>query len=338
VREYASHLTELHKILVGQLPPGTPPPQPPDPELAHKGPLVFSVKPHANGSPYGFLGVGVGTGPGSMAVTITGSHSFTGTGPRWIDSGGSWGDAVPTRARVTLRFEEPPADWGEVLRRVAAEGRLPVVCEAYSPRWPRVPALPGTISGTLTEVLDQLCSAFGYEWRYRGGVYEFRGMTWYVSREQEPPATLVKAVKLARAQQQPLSLEWLAAASASVGGSFEKLGRLSVHAPAARSALMSFSDLLEFYASLTTSQREALAREDGLVAAQLAPAQRERLAGVLARRARGWPLEAAADARVRLFREESRVRFSVTSGERSVETALSLPSSAATGVGGFGNL
>jgi hypothetical protein len=338
VREYASHLTELHQILVGQIPPGVLPPPPPDPELAKKGPLVFAVRPHANGVPYGFLGVGVGTGPGSSAVTITGSHSFTGTGPRWIDSSGSWGDPVPPQPNVTIRFQEPPTDWGELLRRIAAEWRLPVVCEAYTPPWPPAISLQGPISGSLTEVLDQLCSAFGYEWRFRGGVYEFRGMTWYVSREQEPPATLVKAVKLARAQKQPLAVDWLAAASTSVGGSFQKLERLCVHAPGARPALMGFRDLLQFYASLTPSKRQALTQEEGLEADALSLQQREALAVALERRARDWPPEAAAQVRVRLFHVDGQARFTFAAGERSVEASIALPSAAATDAGGRGSL
>lgn len=333
MREYTRYVNEAQKEMQKTLPPEFPAPEPLDPDQTSRGSLEFRVVPQANGEPYGFLSVGLGSQTSGAGMTISGSHAVNAPETRWIDSTGSAGERVPKGSRVMIRFPQQPRSWGEVLRRVAEGLHLQVMSEEYTRLMlPRIP-LAGEVSGSVPEVLDRLSDAFGYQWRMQGGVYQFRSITWYLDRDQEPPGTLVKAAIVARQQKQPLTLEWLAAAATVAR---KQQPKLWVHAPAAQPVVLRFQPLLLLYGSLSAKQRAALQAESGLSGEALSAQQQEEFFTALQQLAPEWSPTEARQARVRLTRQATSVRFDFTSDEKSVQSVIPRPSAVASGGSGVG--
>jgi hypothetical protein len=191
------------------------------------------------------------------------------------------------------------------------------------------------LSGTLPQLLDRVCQSYGYQWRLKDGIYQFRSSTWFVDREQEPPGTLVKAVRVAREQGKPLSLEWLAQAAGAAGSRPTNL--LWVHAPAVMPVMMQLQPLLQFYGALTPQQRAVLESERGLAGDALSDGQRELLLLSWQRLSRGEVAMPSAQLHVQLVRGTASATFAIRWGDFTRDAVISLPfAGASSGVGGFG--
>jgi hypothetical protein len=336
IREYLTRLNAAQQEWNKLLPPDPPPPTPLDPGQASQMSLQFLLDPDPNtGEPFSHLSVGLAGEASATFIPITGSSASSARNTRWT-TGTTTTSVTPDRmSPVTVRIENATGDWGRILNQLANQLRLQIVSEEYTRRqiFPPSPDKDKALSGPLPAVWDQLCSAYGYQWRLKDGVYQFRSATWYADRELEPPGTLIKAVATAREQKQPLPLEWLATA-ASVAPS--RTQRLWVHVPSAQMPVMGFRPLLLFCASLSTEHWTTLETTTGLSVGTLSPQQRALFAAALPQVSRQLPADAAEHAYVRLVRAKASARFTITSGEKSVETVLPLPSPLEAGPHPFG--
>jgi beta-lactamase regulating signal transducer with metallopeptidase domain len=331
VREYAQLLVEVarerqqHPLLDEN------PPDPlSDPEEMARNPLGFVVMgADAPGTEaYSYLGVQLSQQDSGHAYVITGSQAANTPGPRWSDGAAraAVSSTPPAGASLSVTFKPAPADWGAALRQTAEALRLQAVSEEFTRRFqPSLPLDPkGQLSGTLPEILDRLCQTYGYQWRLKDGIYQFRSAHYYTDCQQEPPGTLVKAVRVAREQRQPLDLDWLARAAAATRGQPGSL--LWTHAPAAMPVIFQSGSVLRFYSALPPEKRAALATVDGLLASALSVEQQELLMESTRQRSRSAPPGNAAALRVHLTREPRAARFTVTGGEKPVEIPVAYPS------------
>jgi hypothetical protein len=280
LREYARLINEQQAEARKGITDDPLPADPPlDVEQVSQRPLQFWVDGPPIGParvPYSYLHVMVGdwpTGqPGarSFSMVLTGSQTSNQPSVRWAGEGRA--AAATTGSQVTLSFRKPPSSWSEVLRAIHEGLKLQIVSDEFTRQFsPSLQLGPGAqMTGSLPQILDRICEPYRYQWRLKDGVYQFRSADWYVEREREPPGTLVKAARIAREQQKPLSLEWLAEAARAAGPVPSRL--LWVHAPAATPVMMQHQPLLQFYGSLSAAQRAALETDRGW------PAMRSRTA------------------------------------------------------------
>jgi hypothetical protein len=219
-----------------------------------------------------------------------------------------------------------------VLEQVSRQLRISVVSEEFTRSFPAAAALRqrGEISGSTEEILDRLCEIFGYQWRLVDGVYQVRGQDWDVDRAQEPPGTLVKAVRVARQERRALSLDWLAAAALVAPA---RQPRLWLHAPSAQFAIARAGAAIRFYALLPPEQRAALQQEPGLPYASLAPQAQQALAAAARASLRqpppDWSPAALAPARVRLVQGPAAARLILDNTEPRIEIEIPLPAAGA---------
>jgi hypothetical protein len=316
-----------------QLQTGSPPL---DPEEAAQGPFRFQIMPDANGEPYGGLQIMVQTRMAGGGMLIGGSRPANGPPTRWTDGRPTRNDGNSREPTMTVNFDQPPANWGVALRAVAQDLKLSIVSEDYTHRPGFASMLRGQVTGTVPEILDRLCRTFGYQWRVRNGIYEFRSAAWYVDRKLEPPGTLVKIAVVAREEKQPLGLEWMARTAALTA---DQQMRLRTYAFAGVDTAQRFRPVLLFFNVLSSGERAALERETGLKPDRLQPRQREALVAALQPLAPDWQLRDAAQARASLKQDLNTARFSFTLNGRTVEAAIPLPTAGprTMGGGGFGS-
>ncbi len=336
LRDFGSALQAAHLEIDRTLPEGVPRPAFVDPKEAAENPLDFRVAAGPSGQPWGAIAVNLAAKSGdhtAAGALVSGSRAESPPGTRWIDRAGSPGDLVPPGQQVTVRFQRAPSSWAEALRAVAEQASCPVVSEDCTRRMPPpVILLQDGLTGPLPEVLDGVCRVFGYQWRFKSPVFEFRSATWYVDRDREPPASLLKALSRAREEKRNLGLGWLADASALTP---ERLGTLAQHASQGVHVVSRSRAILQLYATLSPAQRESLTKGDSLAAASLSPAQRAAFVAALTPLAPGWPAVVVGRASVRLTQDARRATFVFASGEASVECPVMLPPPAA-GPGGLG--
>jgi hypothetical protein len=328
LREYAQFFVDQQREFLKNAPPDGNPPDPlPDPEEMSRNPLRFLVDGEGppDGEPYSTLGVSLRQQNSSMAMVITGSAATNAPGPRWTELGTAAPRPVPDGPLVSLSFKTPPATWSAALRRAAEALHLQVVSEEFTRLFP--PSLDldaqGRLAGSLPEVLDRLCKPFGYQWRLKDGVYEFRSGTWYSDRLEEPPGTLIKAAQIAGAAKRPLDLDWLARAVGVSGPNASQ--RLWSYAPAAQMVAMQFRAPLQLYAALSTEQRAALAGEAGLDTTALPGRQRDLVSTMVRYQQPSWPVETTVVTRLRLTRTDTAARFEMTAGARKGEVEIRYP-------------
>jgi hypothetical protein len=314
VRQFAGHLNNIAS------PPGAADPsQPPliDPKRIGHGPLVFEIRPDQSGQPYGFLAIGMRGDSGFASITLSGDQQ---PATRWNDTGKPKDD---TAAKRSLQFARPPADWGEALRAAAEALDINVLSEDYTrPSARPTFQLLGQLSGTTPELLDRLCGVFGYQWRLKDGVHQFRSAAWYVDRQQEPPGTLVKAAATARKEGRRLTLAWLAAAAALHP---DRQPRLWRHAPEAAAVVEKSRGVLRFYDALTPAQRAVLETDGGLPAQRLERRQREELLSFLMSTGLSRQTAAVSAVMVKLVQTPEVARFTFFTSARSVEATVELP-------------
>lgn len=347
LREYAQLVNEWQAETRRNIPDDPVPPDPPlDVEQVSQRPLQFWVDGPRMGpqsAPYSHLHVMIGDWPPShlgarsASMVVTGSQSMNMPQVRWAGEGRAATETTAADSQVALSFKKPPSSWGEVLRAFHEGLKLQIVSEEITRQFPGFLQLGprGQLTGSLPQILDRVCEAYGYQWRLKDGVYQFRSAAWYVAREQEPPGTLVKAAQIAREQGKPLSLDWLAAAARTAGPGPSNL--LWVHAPAAMPVMMQHQPLLQFYGSLSSQQRAALESERGLPGEALSDGQRALLLQSVQRLARGEPVRPGPQPQVRLARGAASAAFTIQLGERTMDATIRLPGAQPTGgLTGFG--
>jgi hypothetical protein len=326
IRRYVALMNEARRQVDEQLPPGEKLDVPLlDADVAARGSLEFRVMPSSSGAPFGDLGIGLGDGTTAQFMRVSGSRSQDQPGPRWLDRRGVPGEKLPN-TQAQIRLSRIPGSWEEALRLASTEGGLNLVSEEITRQFPLPPNLGSPPAGSAAEVLDALCLAFGYQWRYEGGIYRFRSAAWYLERATEPPGTLVKAVETARKEKRNLELPWLAAAARVEPARLEKLW---LHAPAAMPVVVRSQGLLRFFGALPAEQRLALTEAGGLPAQKLSPEQRHALVAILRTVAPAWPAETAARATLRLEETKDAARWVFTSEAGMVESRVIYPSPSA---------
>jgi hypothetical protein len=347
IREYTRQMNEAREEARKEIHDDPLPPDPSlDPEQTSRHPLQFWVDGPTFGpvkAPFSNLHVMIGEWPppqfgaGAASMVITGSQESNQPPARWLPHSKETPKPAPAEASASLSFKQAPSGWSEVLRAFHDGLHLQIVSEEFTRQFPgHLQLEPGMrLSGTLPQLLDRVCQSYGYQWRLKDGIYQFRSSTWFVDREQEPPGTLVKAVRVAREQGKPLSLEWLAQAAGAAGSRPTNL--LWVHAPAVMPVMMQLQPLLQFYGALTPQQRAVLESERGLAGDALSDGQRELLLLSWQRLSRGEVAMPSAQLHVQLVRGTASATFAIRWGDFTRDAVISLPFAGASGgVGGFG--
>ena len=328
VRRYVGLMNEARSKVPMALPPGAPPTPSLDVERALEAGLTLRVMPGLQAAPFGYLTVGLGDGAVSQFMTISGSRAQDEPSPRWVDAQNSAGDRLPA-PEPEIELRSVPKTWAEAVRLLGSEGGLSVVSEEITPSFMGNTSFPRPLKGPVPEILDEVCRNFNYQWRYRGGVYEFRQSQWYVERAVEPPATLVKRARLAQREKRPLDLDWLAAAAAVEPNRAPKLW---TYAPSAAPAAIRFQTLLQFYGALDPEQRRQLSSDAGLVANRLSLARQREFATVLRQHASRLAGDAGSTS-LQLALEKDAARWTFTAGSARAQVVVPLASAGASPFG-----